>query len=155
MKKIILFLSCLPGTVSAMAQITKIEFTPPSSASLMKETDYPVNSSNGIPEIRIPLQSMTSGNLVLNLDLNFNIESYIQPNQLPDSPGAGWSLNSDIQISRQIRGEDDFGLHGYLSNPDIPSGYGLNDIITRSHDYKAISMSMDLMRNQISSIIVF
>ena len=116
MKKIILFLLCLSGTVSVMAQITKIEFTPPSSASLMKETDYPVNSSNGVPEIKIPLQSMFSGDLVMNLSLDFNIDSYIQPNQLPDSPGAGWSLNSDIQISRQIRGEDDFGTYGYLKN---------------------------------------
>ena len=137
MKKIILFLLCLSGTVSVMAQITKIEFTPPSSASLMKETDYPVNSSNGVPEIKIPLQSMFSGDLVMNLSLDFNIDSYIQPNQLPDSPGAGWSLNSDIQISRQIRGEDDFGTYGYLKNTSIPSGYGINDVITRSQEYKS------------------
>lgn len=119
------------------AQMSSVEFIPPSSASLMKSVDFPVNTCNGTPEIRIPLKTMSSGNLTMDLHLEFSIESYIQPNQLPDSPGAGWSLNADIQICRQIRGEDDFGTWGYLSNPIIPSGYdGLTPVVP-DHSHKS------------------
>lgn len=127
-----LLFSILP--VFCRAQVEKIEFVPPSAASLMKVADFPVNTNNGMPEIRIPLHEVSSGNLKLPLVLDFNIDSYFQPNQLPDSPGAGWSLSSDIQIARSINGEDDFGTMGYCSNDYIPAGYE-DTPVDRDKDY--------------------
>ena len=119
------------------SQVTGIEFTPPSSASLMKVADFPAGSNNGVPEIVLPLYTLVSGSLALNLGLEFSIDSYLQPNQLPDSPGAGWSLGSDLQVSRQIRGGDDFGLWGYLSNSHIPSGYDGVSVVSADQEYKS------------------
>lgn len=136
MQRFLAILVCIATAVTMSAQISPIDFTPPSSASLMKSVDFPVNTSNGNPDIHVPIQSMSSGNLRLDLRLEFSIESYLQPNQLPDSPGAGWSLNADIQVSRQIRGEDDFGTWGYLSNPIIPSGYDGATPVVPDHSYR-------------------
>lgn len=137
MKKPLLFAILLAGLpFPGRAQIEKIEFCPPSAASLMKVADFPVNTNNGMPEIRIPLHEVSSGNLRLPLVLDFNLDSYIQPNQLPDAPGAGWSLSSDIQIVRSINGEDDFGTWGYCSNRFIPAGY-TDTPVDRDRDYLA------------------
>lgn len=96
MKRLLLIVSAFLMPYFIYAQVNGIQFIPPSAASLMKVADFPVGSNNGIPEISLPLHTLSSGNLSLDLTLNFNIDSYLQANQLPDSPGAGWSLSSDI-----------------------------------------------------------
>lgn len=132
----LLLLATCGVPVLCTAQIKNPEFCPPSAASLIKIADFPVNTNNGMPAIGIPLHELSSGPLKFPLALDFNIDSYIQPNQLPDSPGAGWSLSSDIQIVRSINGQDDFGTWGYYSNRHIPAGYR-ETAVNRNQEYLA------------------
>lgn len=133
---ILFFVAAYGGSIFCTAQIQKQEFYPPSAASLIKIVDCPVDTNNGMPSIGISLHEIFSGTLRFPLTLDFNIDSYIQPNQLPDSPGAGWALSSDIQIIRSINGQDDFGPRGYYSNRHIPAGYR-ETVINRDQDYLA------------------
>lgn len=85
-----------------------VNFYPPQSASLMRYIDYPIGYSTGIPDINIPLYTISSNKLSFALKLSFHIDNYLRINQLPGVAGAGWTLNNKISITRAIRGVDDF-----------------------------------------------
>lgn len=102
------------------ADFTKVNFYPPEAASLMRYVNYPVSQLTGIPDIRIPLYTLKSGDVEIPMELSFHTDNYLRVNQLPGVAGAGWSLTSDLQITRSIRGFDDFknseGQTGYYYN---------------------------------------
>ncbi len=107
------------GSTGVM-DFTKIDLYPPESASLMRYVSYPVSTLTGIPDIRIPLYTVCSGAVTVPIELSFHMDNYLRVNQLPGSAGAGWSLSSELQISRVINGLDDFkeseGKIGYYHN---------------------------------------
>lgn len=111
--------------IPTWAQYDKVNFYPPEAASLMKYIDYPVSYVTGIPDIKIPLQSIKVGNKDIPIELSFHIDNYTRNNQTPGIMGVGWTLNPNIQITRSINGLDDFSANGYsnyLGN-QIPSYY--------------------------------
>ena len=62
---------------------------------------------------------MRIGRLVLPLTLSFHTDSYSRPNQLAGSIGKGWSLSTELQITRQIKAKI---LNGELQQGDaLPS----------------------------------
>ncbi|RHJ83938.1 hypothetical protein [Parabacteroides sp. AM08-6] len=99
---------------------TKVNFYPPEAASLMRYVNYPVSQLTGIPDIRIPLYTLKSGDVEIPMELSFHTDNYLRVNQLPGVAGAGWSLTSDLQITRSVNGFDDFknteGKIGYYYN---------------------------------------
>jgi len=105
------------------AQFNQVSIYPPEAASLMRNVDFPVGHLNGMPDIRIPLYTIKSGSLTLPLEISFHIDNYIRANQMPGSVGAGWSLSSELQVSRTINGKDDLRPEGYCSTSTIPSNY--------------------------------
>lgn len=117
MKKLYSFALAVVISQTAFSQndYNRVNFYPPSVASMMKYIDYPVSPRTGIPDIGIPLFTIRSGKLELPLTLSFHIDDYAKVNQLPGAAGAGWTLSSDIQISRSINGLDDLAPSGYLS----------------------------------------
>jgi YD repeat-containing protein len=111
--------------VYTSAQFNQVNIYPPEAASLMRVVDYPVGHLNGMPDIRIPLFTAKSGQLTLPLDISFHLDNYLRANQMPGIAGAGWSISSEIQITRVINGKDDLA-GGYCQNNLVPSNYTSN-----------------------------
>ena len=112
--------------VHTWAQFNQVSIYPPEAASLMRNVDYPVGHLNGMPNIKIPIDTIKAGSLTLPLEISFHIDSYIRANQMPGSVGAGWSLSSELQVSRTINGKDDLGPGGYCSTSTVPSNFTNN-----------------------------
>lgn len=130
-KRIAFLCMLLPCTLWGQTDRTsptgRIEFLPPEAASLMRYVDYPVSHLTGVPDIRIPLHTVQIGKMSLPLTLMFHTDNYSRPNQLAGSVGKGWSLSTELQITRQVNGLDDLNhmenTLGYYFNTDIPSDY--------------------------------
>ena len=130
-KRIAFLCMLLPCTLWGQTDRTsptgRIEFLPPEAASLMRYVDYPVSHLTGVPDIRIPLHTVQIGKIFLPLTLMFHTDNYSRPNQLAGSVGKGWSLSTELQITRQVNGLDDLNhmenTLGYYFNTDIPSDY--------------------------------
>jgi len=112
---------CLSFT-GIQAQQPKITPVSPEAASLSKMINFPVSYNTGIPDIGIPLYEIKTGGLTLPITLNYHAGGF-KIQERATSVGLGWSLSSDIQISRTINGLDDFGPMGYISNALIKT-YG-------------------------------
>lgn len=124
-KEIVLFSLLSAGSFLAGAQSPKKEVMPisPEAAALNKVVGYPVNFSTGAPDISVPLYTVESGDLKLPIKLNYHPGGF-KINEQSTSVGLGWSLSSDIQISRSINGLDDFDRDiGYLANTDLRTYY--------------------------------
>lgn len=90
----------------------------PEAASLMKMVNYPVNHNTGVPDIRIPLYEIKSGNLNLPVELVYHAGGF-KINEQATRSGLGWNLSCELQITRTINGKDDFGSSGYAGNTKI------------------------------------
>ena len=66
----------------------------------------------------------------------FHTDNYSRPNQLAGSVGKGWSLSTELQITRQVNGLDDLNpstlTPGYYYASDIPTDYREGDAVQRS-----------------------
>lgn len=90
----------------------------PEAAALAKMVNYPVNMNTGIPDINIPFYEIKVGGMSLPITLNYHAGGF-RINEQATRAGLGWSLSSDLQITRTINGHDDFGsspVVGYLAN---------------------------------------
>ena len=89
MKKLYSFVLAVVISQTAFSQndYNRVNFYPPSVASMMKYIDYPVSPRTGIPDIGIPLFTVRSGKLELPLTLSFHIDDYAKVNQLPGAAG--------------------------------------------------------------------
>ncbi len=104
------------ASLKILAQAPQIVPASPEAAALAKMINYPVNLNTGVPDISVPLYQIESGGLNLPITLNYHAGGF-KINELATSVGMGWSLSSDIQISRAINGIDDFDpTKGYISN---------------------------------------
>lgn len=91
----------------------------PTASAISKAINYPVNLNTGLPGISIPLGKVEAGgNLVLPVQLSYHGGGF-KINERSGSIGLGWSISTDLQITRTINGIDDFGVGGYINNTDI------------------------------------
>ncbi|MCK6609302.1 MAG: hypothetical protein L6Q46_13540, partial [Flavobacterium sp.] len=103
--KTILFLVLF--TISGYGQINTIPvevISPaPSVANLMSFTEVPVNTHTGIPDISIPLVSLSTHNkdIGVNVALSYHPSSISIDGSASDV-GLGWNLTADGVISRAI-----------------------------------------------------
>lgn len=106
------------------AQSQQIVPVSPEAAALSKMINYPVNLNSGIPDISIPLYQVETGGMTLPITLNYHSGGF-RINEKATSVGLGWSLSSDIQITRTVNGLDDFtSTNGYISNTRVKTYYG-------------------------------
>lgn len=91
----------------------------PSSSSLIHAIEYPVEYRTNIPKIDIRLFETMIENKQFSISLNFHAATYLKVNQQSGKVGNGWSISSDLEITRSINGMDDLIGYGYLNNPDI------------------------------------
>lgn len=96
----------------------------PEAAALAKMVNYPINHNTGIPDIRIPFYEINVGGLKLPIELVYHAGGF-RINEQATRAGLGWSLSSDLQITRTVNGLDDFkGMNrGYIGNQLTRSFY--------------------------------
>jgi|GEM_PF-1783374 len=91
----------------------------PEASGLMKEINYPINYSTGLPDIKIPIFDIVSGDLKLPIYISFHASGH-KVEDLSGLIGLNWTLHIAPTITRSINGSDDF--QGYLNptNPVLP-----------------------------------
>ena len=85
----------------------------PEVASLMKYIDIPVSHFTGLPQINIPLYTITEGSLKIPISLSYR-GGGIKQDEQPGIISKGWSLNAGITISRNVYGLPDDYYHGHI-----------------------------------------
>lgn len=96
----------------------------PEAAALAKMVNYPVNLNTGIPDINIPFYEIKVGGMSLPITLNYHAGGF-RINEQATRAGLGWSLSSDLQITRTVNGLDDFtgSGRGYIANTLLRTFY--------------------------------
>lgn len=96
----------------------------PEAAALAKLVNYPVNLNTGIPDINIPFYEIKVGGMSLPITLNYHAGGF-RINEQATRAGLGWSLSSDLQITRTVNGLDDFtgSGRGYITNTLLKTFY--------------------------------
>ncbi|WP_257667167.1 hypothetical protein [Parapedobacter tibetensis] len=130
MKKIhhILFMVYILGGLPALThgQADNIIPVSPEAAALAKMVNYPVNLNTGVPDINIPLHEINVGGMKLPVTLNYHAGGF-KINEQATRTGLGWSLSTDLQITRAVNGKDDFTPQGYINNNLMKAYYNAGD----------------------------
>lgn len=100
----------------------------PEATSLIQNVDYPINYSNGLPNISIAFHSETVQNVTIPLSISYRPGGFTA-SEKEGVAGLGWSLSTDIQITRTVRGLDDFRReyneqYGYYYQDDGRQAFG-------------------------------
>lgn len=108
-----LLLLCLAHILQA--QYVKSYIPPsPNAASLGQYGQVPVSEYSGIPEIKIPLDSIDVNGFTLPLSLSYHAGGFRRSDEASWT-GLGWSLQTGGVITRSKRHKDDFGNDGFFS----------------------------------------
>ncbi len=115
--------------------INKITISSPTAASLGKFGDIPVNYHTGIPQINIPIYTVSAGSLSLPISLSYHAAG-LKVQEPAGWVGAGWALNAGGVITRTVIGApDEKGTnnggtesHGHFSD------YGYNNYINGTNN---------------------
>ncbi|MEL6627463.1 MAG: hypothetical protein AAFQ92_18215 [Bacteroidota bacterium] len=93
------------------------QFPSPNAAALGEYGDFPVSYHTGVPNISIPIYTVTEGSLQVPISLSYH-SSGIQVDEVASWVGLGWSLNAGGVITRMINGTPDEG--GFLNELPYP-----------------------------------
>ena len=87
----------------------QLQIYSPQVYALAKYGDIPVDISTGVPEISIPLMSISDRDISLDVSLSYHATG-IKVDQEATWVGLGWVLNAGGVITRQVRGiKDGYG----------------------------------------------
>ena len=110
----------------------KVNIASPNAASLGKYGDIPVSYHTGVPNISIPLYTLTSGSLKMPLSLSYHA-SGLRVEENASWTGAGWTLNAGGAVTRTVRDKPDekqtsslAQTHGHFSDYGFTSNYVQN-----------------------------
>jgi hypothetical protein len=122
---------------SQSPQLSLPTVIPPSPAAgeLTKYINYPVDLSNGLVKISIPLYEIVDGDISIPITLNYHA-SGIKPNIYSnDWLGDGWSLSTGPSLSRTINGGPDECFYDYSLIANSQPNYDqLNTVANQSYD---------------------
>lgn len=107
-------LSFFPKIVCGQG-INQIVPNTPEAAALIKLTEYPISMTTGVPDINIPLFEVKVGDLTMPVTLQYHAGGF-KINEQSTRVGLGWTMSTDLQVTRTINGKDDFSSGGYASN---------------------------------------
>lgn len=90
--------------------------TPPSPdmRQFTRYGDYPVSRETGVPNISIPLHTITVGDLSVPISLSYHAGG-IRVDDIASWVGLGWTLNAGGVITRTIKGIPDESQNGWLN----------------------------------------
>jgi hypothetical protein len=110
----------------------KVNIASPNSASLGKYVDIPVSYHTGVPNVSIPLYTLSSGSVNLPLSLSYHA-SGLRVEENDSWVGAGWTLNAGGAITRTVKDKPDekqttslAQTHGHFSDYGFMSNYAIN-----------------------------
>lgn len=104
----------------ARSQVRKNIVPPsPNAASLGEYGEIPVSNYTGVPNIKIPLFNIKSGELELPINISYHA-SGIKVAQESSWVGLGWALNAGGVITRSVVGNDDLDM-GFIANDPLPT----------------------------------
>ncbi len=87
----------------------------PEAAALGKFGDIPISLFSGIPQVEVPLYSLQSGDININVKLAYNA-SGVRVGDIATNVGLGWSLYAGGLITRSVQGIPDFVNDGFPPN---------------------------------------
>ncbi len=85
------------------------------AAAMFKFQEVPVNLSNGLANVSVPLYQITLPGIEIPIALNYHGRG-IQVSEIASTVGLGWSLNYGGMVSRQVRDKPDDAAFGYLNH---------------------------------------
>jgi len=143
---VLLFLNNFSFSQTSFDYIKNI--LPPSTeaSSLSKYSDYPVSTSTGVPDIKIPLYSISAGGISVPVSLNYHA-SGVKVDELSNFVGLGWSLNAGGMISRIIKDEPDESVNGFMRKGAIYP-YPLDLTIPFHHDFSVLACNPEKNSSQ-------
>lgn len=86
----------------------------PNAAEMTRYGEIPVSNFTGIPNIGIPIYTITSGELSLPISLSYHAGGN-KVESIASWVGLSWSLGSLPSISRAVNGMPDDGANGFFS----------------------------------------
>lgn len=101
------FVSAQAPPPTPLTNLPKIIPQSPNTAAFKKFGDIPVSYFTGVPDISIPLYTITTDNISVPISVSYHA-SGIKVADEASRVGLGWSLIAGSSITRTIRGEDDF-----------------------------------------------
>jgi len=121
MKKCILLGAFIHLCFFAQGQFGSDAYTPPNIvpqspevASLLKYAETPVNYSTGVPNISIPIMSLSGRTSSANVSISYHAGGH-RVTEESSWVGLGWSLSTGGQITRTVRGGiDDHAPYGFI-----------------------------------------
>ena len=104
---LLLTIICLSFSLYSQDNLLK-DYAPvaPTPASLGKYGDIPVSYHTGLPDISIPVYTLTEGSISLPISLSYHA-SGIRVQEAASWVGLGWALNAGGIITRTVQGAPD------------------------------------------------
>lgn len=137
-KLFILFFTVFGGICfSQNTGLSLPKITPPSpeAMKLAKYITYPVDLSNGLVKISIPLYEIVDGDIKIPITLNYHA-SGLKPNvRSTEWLAEGWSINTGPSMTRSINGGADELFYSYnIFAGSTPSNQQLEQVASQQHD---------------------
>lgn len=92
----------------------------PTQASLGKFTETPVSLYTGIPQISIPIYTLSARDISIDIALSYHAGG-VKVDEQASWVGMNWNLIGGGSITRSVAGVSDFGTGGYI-NGELPLG---------------------------------
>jgi YD repeat-containing protein len=115
----------------------------PNAASLGKFGDVPVSTYTGIPNISVPLYTVSFKNYALPIAASYHAAG-IKVEEEASWIGLGWSLEAGATITRTIRGLDDLRSGGYYQVTATFPAYQSSEDSANYNNYIGTNSSSDL-----------
>ena len=131
LKRLFLILSAFFAVLSAKGQsedgikldVPRLVPLSPTATAMVKYQSYPVDHCTGVPNITIPLYDIVAGEVTIPVTLSYHA-SGLKPKEGSGYAGAGWTLNLEPSIARQVIGVADNDYYGwfdrYFSQNTVP-----------------------------------
>lgn len=103
----------------------------PEATSFQKYGNIPVGEFTGTANIEIPIYNLELKDITLPISMSYHTGG-IKVDEISSNVGLGWVLNTGGNIIRNIRGKDDFGGSGYISNLSTITNELYNRYMARS-----------------------
>ncbi|TKC03991.1 hypothetical protein [Pedobacter frigoris] len=114
MRKLTILTFLLLFNLIIKAQVSPIG----ASKAIEQSMNHPVSYNTGLPQIQIPLYDIDFGGSKIPISLSYHAGG-LKMNQKSGLVGAGWSISTNFQISRTVRGRED----EYYPMTDLDSMY--------------------------------